>query len=114
MWLCLNDAFFSIVADRHDPDRLLVRARQIGDIERYFPHADVEVGAGNDYLFRASVDRQAVAAIVAQAVTAIHYDNFKNSVRDGARRHAYAECWKIMYQFQENNLDNKFGRVETS
>ena len=112
MWLCLNDAFFSIVTDRHNPSRLLVRARQVGDIERYFPQAAVEVGTGSDYLFRAYIDRQQVAAVIALAVADIHYDNFKNSVRDGARRRAYSQFWGTMYQFQENNLDNKFGSEE--
>ena len=32
MWIYLNDAFLSIVADRDDPSRLLVRGRFAGDI----------------------------------------------------------------------------------
>ena len=41
MWLCLNDAFLSIVALPGHPDELLVRARIAGDIERLFPAAQV-------------------------------------------------------------------------
>lgn len=37
MWICLNDAFLSIVAHRDKPGVLLVRARRPGDIERTFP-----------------------------------------------------------------------------
>ena len=101
MWLCLNDAFFSIVTDRHNPSRLLVRARQVGDMRAVFPQAAVEVGTGSDYLFRAYIDRQQVAAVIALTVEDIHYDNFKNSVRDGARRRAYSQFWETMYNFRK-------------
>jgi len=41
MWVVLNDAFLSVVADRDDPNRLLVRARFHNDIARVFPNAEV-------------------------------------------------------------------------
>jgi hypothetical protein len=43
MSIWLNDAFPSIVADRNAPDRLLVRARRPGDIERAFAKQMVAV-----------------------------------------------------------------------
>jgi hypothetical protein len=38
MWLFCEKGFVSIVVDRDDPDRLLVRARVKGDIERAGRH----------------------------------------------------------------------------
>ena len=55
MWLCLNNAFLSIVDKDCAPDELLVRARRDGDIERVFPKAEVEVTLGNDYRCRARI-----------------------------------------------------------
>ena len=41
MWIFLNDAFLSTVADRNDSDSLLVRGRFSADIEQIFPDAEV-------------------------------------------------------------------------
>lgn len=53
MWICLNDAFLSIVRKDCGPNELLVRARREGDIERVFPRVKVEVTPLADYLYRA-------------------------------------------------------------
>jgi hypothetical protein len=59
MWICLSDAFLSIV-DKGDPTHatLLVRARRAGDIERVFPEAEVSAKGGSDYAFRARLPRR--------------------------------------------------------
>jgi hypothetical protein len=36
MWVFLSGAFLSIVQDKQKPERLVVRARRRGDIERVF------------------------------------------------------------------------------
>ena len=56
MWLCLNDAFLSIVKKDCPKDSLLVRARRPGDIEKVFG-SDVKVkrSTNSDYLYRANV-----------------------------------------------------------
>lgn len=105
MWVCLNDAFLSIVqppeAERGGADDLLlVRARLRGDIERIFPKARVKRTEDRDYLFRAYIPRERVADAMAAEVRRIHYDNFKNSVPDNDRHDAYAECWGAMFRFQ--------------
>ena len=55
MWVFLNDAALSIVAQRERPDCLLVRGRVAGDIEAVFPKAHVTVTPDADYRYRASV-----------------------------------------------------------
>lgn len=107
MWICLNNAFLSIVEPKPAErkalgDVLLVRARRPGDIEVLFGKAfTVEKRPERDYLFRAFVPRDLVAAAIAQKVTAISYGNFKNSVVNKALHDAYASVWSIMARLQK-------------
>ena len=89
MWILMNDA-------------MLVRARLAGDIERVFPLAQVEVGGGSDYRFRATVPEDEVADAVSRRLLSINYGNFKASVREPQRHHAYFKVWDIMYRMQES------------
>ncbi len=101
MWIFLPDSFLSIV-DKGDPSgkTLLVRARKAGDIERVFPDAEVQVGGGTDYRYRARIDREAVALAMADAVRSIDWPNFKSQVTEADRHDAYMGCWESMYSYQ--------------
>ncbi len=59
MWICLNDAFLSIVTDTTHPDQLLVRARRRDDIERVFGETEVirTIAIGSGYLAPLSLAR---------------------------------------------------------
>jgi hypothetical protein len=107
MWICLNDAFLSIVADRNDPERLLVRARRAGDIERVFPQAEVLVGVGTDYLYRALLPRSTVSEAITARIDSIDYPNFKNSVAERDRHDAYMQFWDVMYRYQQRERATK-------
>lgn len=88
MWLFLTDAWLSIVADKHNADRLMVRARKRADLERTFPDAQIIETPKADYPFRVFVSRDKVVALIADRVTRIDYGNFKKAlIRDG-RVHA--------------------------
>jgi hypothetical protein len=102
MWICLSNAFLSIVANPADAATLLVRARRKGDIEAVFG-AGVEVVTlpGRDYQFRAFLPREVVATAVGEALKGIQYPNFKNSVDDDALHGAYAKVWQVMAELQE-------------
>ena len=100
MWLCMNDAFLSIVDKDCEPDELLVRARRDGDIERVFPGAKVEVTLGNDYRCRARVKRADVAAAISARVMDIGYSNFKGSTRDDELHDAYMGAWHAFGKLQ--------------
>lgn len=100
MWVFMSNAFLSIVEHRAKYDYLLVRARAEGDIERVFPDATVTKTPAADYLFRAVIPRQEVAAAMAAQVEAIAYDNFKNSVAEDDRHRAYFGAWAAMNDFQ--------------
>ena len=101
MWIFLDNAFLSIVDKGGDGSTLLVRARRQGDLERIFPGAEVRETPDHDYRFRTRLVRAKVAEVLAEAVKAINYPNFKGSVRGQARHNAYLEVWEVMYRFQD-------------
>lgn len=100
MWICLNDAFVSIVSKDCPPDCLLVRARRKGDIERVFPDAKVRTSMNTDYRYRAVVPRSVIAQALVDRVLDLDYSNFKASVEDDDLHDAYARVWGVMYGLQ--------------
>lgn len=96
MWIFTSDSFLSIVHKDCQPDELLVRARREGDIEAVFPKAIVQKTVGTDYLYRARVKRDVVAAAMAKQVEQLNYDNFKNSIRDDQLHSAASRVWSVM------------------
>lgn len=106
MWIFLSDAFLSIVADKADPsgDRLLVRARRNGDIERVFPEAQVFSVPGADYAFRAWLPRARVAEACVEQIQSLSYANFKDSIDDPAYHDAAMRAWFAMHRYQAESL----------
>lgn len=100
MWICLNDAFLSIVSKDCADDELLVRARRDGDIERVFPSAKVTVNLDTDYRCRARIKRAEVAEAIAQRVLGIDYGNFKGSSQGRALHDAYMGAWHSFGKLQ--------------
>lgn len=100
MWICLNNAFLSIVAHRNDESLLLVRARVMGHIERVFPKAKVTITEDADYRYRAEVRRDVVGEMLFDKAQEITYTNFKNSVVDKLLHDAYMAFWSVMYRLQ--------------
>ena len=100
MWICLNDAFLSIVSKECGPDELLVRARRPGDIEKVFPEAKVKKSPSTDYLFRAVLPRALVAEAVAQRLMDVDYGNFKGSTKERSLHDAYSGFWNIHARLQ--------------
>ncbi len=101
MWILMNDAMLSVVRHTKQPGRMLVRARLAGDIERVFPAAQVVVGGGTDYRFRAVLPQAEVADAVSRRLLDISYGNFKASVREPKRHDAYFKVWDVMHDLQE-------------
>ena len=102
MWIVLNDAFFSVVAHRERPSMLMVRSRSSGDLEKYFPHAEVTETSNADYRYRAVIERAAVGAVLSQVSANLDYDNFKNSIpkSQGFRKGPYMDVWRALYRLQ--------------
>ena len=99
-WICFNDAMLSVVTADGDPDMLLVRARVPGDIERVIGDVPVDRTPERDYLFRAIVPRERVAAAVGGRISGIDYPNFKGSVRELVRKRAYSDVWACLLRLQ--------------
>lgn len=93
MWVYLNHSFLSIVQDRADRGRLLVRSRYKGDIESAFPGHESSVFEDHDadYPYRAFIPRETVAERLARAAEEVDYDNFKGSIRQTDRLRAAHE-----------------------
>jgi hypothetical protein len=109
MWLFTTSGFLSIVEHRDDQDRLLVRARVREDLEPLAEGlgAELRETPAGDYRFRVEADREAVALLVADAVRAVDYPNFKNAVADRqgyARAGAYGRIWEVMFGVQQEAL----------
>lgn len=111
MWICLNDAFFSVVKKDCRPDEVMIRARREGDLEKVFNNT-VLLSQGfkavaatrytkSDYLFRAPVKRDHLKAALAAEVDRIVYSNFKASTRDHDLHHCYNRMWHAHADMQE-------------
>jgi len=85
MWVFTNKGFFSVVQDRNDSTKLLVRSRIKGDLERVFGEEIEAAGAWvtetpkADYRFRVFLPKEMVVAQIAREVDEIDYGNYKNS-----------------------------------
>jgi hypothetical protein len=103
MWIFLNDAYLSVVQCKDRPDKLLVRARFTGDLQRVFgENISVYRTPGADYLYRTVVDRAEVAKILAQKVMGMRYQNFKASIQNDRRRHdTYLDVWHTLKEAQK-------------
>lgn len=115
MWLFTPIGFFSCVAHRAEPDTVIVRARDRGDLIRFgdfildacegrFDGKELRIRPKStpkaDYAFRFEVPRGALARAMSVFVTEdLDYDNFKNEVAREAgleRAHLYHEVWAAM------------------
>lgn len=100
----MKKSFLSVVG-KGDPSvkTLLVHARQTGNIGSVFPDAEVQMGAGSDYHYRARTGRRQVTNAIAEAIRNIDYSNFKSTVSDSDRHDAYLDVWSTMCAFQSNH-----------
>ena len=105
MWICTNTGFVSVVADRNDPARLLVRARRKIDLQNVVGDADILETPERDYRYRTFIDREKFKQIVVAGIDAITYGNFKNSVpEEYADLHKmYADFWSRHWSYGEND-----------
>lgn len=107
MWLFTTQGFYSVVAHRDEPDKLLVRSRAREDIEalhRQIPDLEPFEDPDADYRWRAVVSRAEFERAVTQLVAAIDYPNFKSAVGDRhspERSALYEEVWWKMLPLQE-------------
>lgn len=80
MWIYMNNAFLSVVADFRVEGNLLVRSRAREDLLAAFPEAVPVHTPEGDYPWRVSLPAPRVAARIATRVHGIKYSNFKDSI----------------------------------
>ena len=99
MWVCLNNAFISVVKDDLSED-YKVRARIREDLESLFDEDRILESTKTDYRFRVYATKEEVAKLMLDAVDNIDYTNFKDSVKEKWRHDAYLDIWQVMYREQ--------------
>ena len=100
MWVCLNNAFLSIVRDRDDAGRLCVRARNRAHLEALFPDDLIVETPNADYACRLFVKEATVAEHLMRRVCGIDYTDFKGSVGEHALHELYREFWVASAAYQ--------------
>ncbi|MEW6237635.1 MAG: hypothetical protein AB1656_19805 [Candidatus Omnitrophota bacterium] len=103
MWLFTSRSFVSIVVDKDNPGRRLVRARCKGDIEELFPDADVFEDQTADYRYRTSVSTDELIEKLTEYIEDMDYANFKNSIPPNKKkyRNACIGVWSLMLGLQK-------------
>jgi hypothetical protein len=116
MWLFTSNAFVSIVEDRDSVDRLIVRGRFKGDVERFLNPLPSGVSVREvvtpnaDYRFRATVERSDVCAAMVRASYAVGYPNFKGSIKADWRHRVAMAVWSILHREQVDRAPKPKGR----
>jgi hypothetical protein len=100
VWICLNDAFVSAVADPTMPGILRVRARKREHLAKLFPGVKIQGSSRTDYGWRVFVSKEEFAALVVKRIYGIDYDNFKDSVLDDRLHDLYADFWTLHWEYQ--------------
>jgi len=108
MWVLTPRGFFSVVQDRGDANRLLVRTRVRTDLEALrdvLPGLEPTGYEGADYPWRAWVDRGDWARVLEAMCEEINYSNFKNTVADrqgGSRAAIYRHVWTTLHRLERS------------
>lgn len=117
MWLFTRYGFFSVVQHKNNPDLVVIRARERGDIEWAanfvnegrlpidIPDCQVEGTPLNDYRFRIIVERDEFQDLLDHLAEEMNYVNFRDTINgDPVRDNAYTEVWQTMRNFQATKL----------
>jgi hypothetical protein len=100
MLIFTKNSCLSIVADRNEPRRWIVRAYFEGDIERFAPNVQVIARPDSQFRYRAFVDKDEVIGRLLDAANAIEYDEFGTAVDGEARKQTYTSLAATMRRGQ--------------
>lgn len=101
--------FLSVVADKNDPARVMVRARRRADLVRLVkaqqkieprgPAPAIMKTAHADYPVRVFMHRSDFAEVLSCAIDDLAYTNFKSEVGKlghAQHEHAYHDVWSVL------------------
>lgn len=123
MWIFTPFGFLSVVSDRNDPKKLLIRARARVDLENFKNLyckrlGQIENSPRADYPFRARVGRVAFTYAMGRVIQDLLYPNFKSAVtaKQGDVRHnVYMQVWSVMRDAETaGKLDGSLRRESRS
>jgi hypothetical protein len=116
MWICLNDAFLSVVADTNDPKRLMVRARRKQDLKNAIGTDEGIIQTpNNDCGWRCFMSRDPFKELMMARIDDIDYPNFKNSVKSDDLHDLYVGFWGDHYEYgQQENRRKRQGHMSWS
>ena len=121
MWIHTVNGFVSIVKHNKIPNCLLVRGRVKADLEAILgDDYEITTEPGSDYTYRAIVDAEDVAVIIADAILSIDYtSHFKDvtikrapKVEHGSRSKALYAIWHAMSDLQGYRPYSKHPRTQ--
>lgn len=100
MWIFSKTSFLSVVADRNNPKKVLIRARCRADLEffktTYCPKmGKIKDTPEGDYPFRAWCFKSTLANALRRQAMDIDYPNFKSSLPD-LRHTLYMRVWSVL------------------
>ena len=99
MWTMTKRGFYSVVAHRDDPSRVLVRSRCERDIRALkdlVPDEEPFYMAYADYHWRLECSSDEWVRAVSVMAAEIDYPNFKSAITDQAHHHAYMDVWHAL------------------
>jgi hypothetical protein len=105
MWICLNDGFLSVVADKGSKE-LLVRARRKADLANVIgSEADIQFTPSCDYAWRTYLSRKAFKQIMVDRIDGINYPNFKDSISPANNdlHDLYLDFWSEHAGYQDDD-----------
>jgi len=123
VWIFTPFSFLSVVSDRNDPKKLLIRARARVDLENFKALyckrlGPIENSPRADYPFRARIGRVAFTYAMGRVIDDLKYPNFKSAVtaKQGSVRHdVYMRVWTVMRDAEtEGKLDGSLHRESRS
>ena len=108
MWICMSDGFLSLVVDKNDSTRLLVRAGRKEHLVNVFgKNAEMIKTPGADYRWRVFVGRADFKTLVNRRLDGIEYTSFQDSVKDRDLGEMYKQFWNIHHRHQDQDVTNR-------
>jgi hypothetical protein len=107
MWICLNNAFISVVQEKDDPTgkTLLVRARKKVHLKRLLGRGvKITETPKRDYRWRAHIGRDTLSWIMDWHCQNLSYTNFKDSVADKELHDMYSLWWSDHHRYQQGRV----------
>lgn len=102
MWIFTPQGFISAVADRNNPEKIVVRARNPDHLRTMFPDEVISETNQGDYPARVFIDRGRFAGWLYVQAYDLDYTNFKDAIPEDAPAYhdACVGVWAQMHDIE--------------